>query len=366
MREAISRSLVLAFAAALCLGLPARAAAQTEEERREAVRKDEKKGEQKDEKTDGKTNGKTDEKKDEKAEKPLPQGTPVLWRDPGDVSALDLLLGPGGEEMKPDLSRLTFIEEEKGGYSKKYRVRDGKGRVWVAKVGKEAQPEAASTRLVWAAGYVTEVTYLAPCARIEGAPKPGKDAETCEGGGFVNVRFEARPETIERFGTWRWDGNPFAGTRELQGLKILMALLENWDIKDDNNRVLAAAGASGTELRYVVSDLGATFGKTGGQNGPIARLRQVKGSRNEPADYANDKFVEGVEAGRVRFNFSGKNSDLMRDISVEDARWLAGILTRLTDKQLQDAFRAANYAPEEVNLLAGSVRARINELAALK
>ena len=27
--------------------------------------------------------------------------------------------------MKPDLSRITFIEEEKGGYSKKYRIKDG-------------------------------------------------------------------------------------------------------------------------------------------------------------------------------------------------------------------------------------------------
>src|SRR5215210_9459043 len=70
-----------------------------------------------------------------------PQGTPVLWREPTDISSRDLLLGPGGEEMKPDLSRVTFIKEETGGYSKKYRVRDGRGRVWVAKIGKEAQPE---------------------------------------------------------------------------------------------------------------------------------------------------------------------------------------------------------------------------------
>ena len=40
--------------------------------------------------------------------------------------------------MKPDLSRITFVKEEKGGYSKKYRVKDGQGRTWVAKLGKEA------------------------------------------------------------------------------------------------------------------------------------------------------------------------------------------------------------------------------------
>jgi hypothetical protein len=293
----------------------------------------------------------TEDNKDKKKEPP--QGTPVLWREHADVSALDLLLGPGGEEMRPQ-APFTFIEEEKGGYSKKYRVRDAKGRVWVAKVSKEAQPEAAVTRLVWAAGYIPEVTYLAPSATI-----PGK-------GTFENVRFEARPDNVKRHGAWRWASNPFSGKRELQGLKLMMALVENWDLKDDNNRVLAVSGDGGTELHYVVSDLGATVGKTGGQNSPMALLRQVKGSRNEPTDYANDKFVEGVEAGRVRLSYDGKNKSIMQDITVEDAQWLAGILSRLSDKQLEDAFRAANYSDEHVRLLSAAVRGRINQLAAVK
>ena len=287
-----------------------------------------------------------------KKKKEVPQGTPVLWRDPGDVSALDLFSGPGGESLKP-AAPFTFVKEEKGGYSKKYRVRDAAGRVWVAKIGKEAQPETAVTRLVWAAGYVTEITYLAPRATIEGK------------GTFENVRFEARPEGVKRLDAWRWEQNPFTGTRELRGLKIMMALVENWDLKDDNNRVLAVSGASGTEMHHIVSDLGATIGKTGGQNGPIAFIRQVKGTRNEPGDYVADKFIDGVEGGRVVFNFSGKNSGLLRDITVEDARWLGGILSRLSDKQLEDAFRAANYTDEEVRMLAASVRARINQLTSL-
>jgi|SRR5215213_1201403 len=289
------------------------------------------------------------QKKDKKKE--VPRGTPVLWHDPGNVSALDLFHGAGGSAMLPDTSRLTFIEEEEGGYSKKFRVRDARGRVWVAKVGKEAQPETAATRLLWAAGYLPEITYLAPRVTI-----PGK-------GTFENVRFEARPEGVKRHGEWRWDENPFAGTRELQGLKIMMALIENWDLKDSNNRILAVSGASGNELRYVVSDLGATFGKTGGQHSPMALLRNVKGSRNEPEDYASDKFIEGVEGGRVRFHFSGKNGGLIDDITVEDARWLGGLLSRLSDKQIEDAFRAANYTDEEVRLLSAEVRQRIGELA---
>jgi hypothetical protein len=232
-------------------------------------------------------------------------------------------------------------------------VRDGKGRVWVAKIGKEAQSETAAVRLVWAAGYVTEINYLAPKATIEGK------------GTFENVRFEARPEGVERLDAWRWEQNPFAGRRELQGLKVLMALLENWDLKDDNNRILHVRGAGGDELRYIVSDLGTTFGKTGGQSSPMAFFRSIKGSRNEPEDYVSDEFIEGVEGNTVRLHYSGKNAAMMRNVSVEDAKWVGGLLSRLSDRQLEDAFRAANYTTEQVRMLAGAVRKRINELVGL-
>ena len=293
---------------------------------------------------------------DKKKKKERPQGTPILWRAPEDISTRNLLYGPGGEEMQPDISKLTFIRDEKGGYSTKYRVRDAKGRVWVAKVGKEAQSETAASRLVWAAGYQAEITYLAPRATIEGK------------GEFENVRFEARPEGWDRLEEWKWAQNPFTGTRELQGLKLMMALLENWDSKDANNKIIYVPGEAGArgELRYFISDLGATFGKTDAPGSPVAWLRQVRGTRNEPGDYAGDKFVEGVEAGRLRLNYEGKNSKMMRDLTVEDAKWLGAILSKLSDEQIADAFRAANYTTDEVRMLAQAVRARINELVGVK
>jgi hypothetical protein len=67
----------------------------------------------------------------------------------------------------------------------------------------------------------------------------------------------------------------------------------------------------------------------------------------------------------VDFNYSGKNQKLFDNVTVEDAKWLAGWLGRLSDEQLKDAFRAANHTPEEVDLMAAAVRARINALANL-
>src|SRR5687768_3222839 len=290
----------------------------------------------------------------EKEKKALPKGTQILWREPTDIARRDLLLGPGGEQMKPDLSLITFVKEEKGGYSKKYRVKDGKGRTWVAKLGKEAQSETAAVRLVWAVGYVTEINYLVPRLTIEGK------------GTFENVRLEARPDNVDRFDAWLWTNNPFAGKRELQGLKVLMALMENWDLKDDNNRILVVSNGGRNELHYIVSDLGTTFGKTGGQKSPIAFIKSIKGSRNEPEDYVEDEFINGVEGGNVQLDYSGKNSDLMQNISVADARWIGEWLSRLSDRQIQDAFRAANYSTQEVRMLTDAVRKRINQLRNLQ
>ena len=278
--------------------------------------------------------------------KALPRGEPVLWRD-RDPARLDIAAGPGGRAMRPATRGLRFLKEEKGGFSTKYRVRDARGREWVAKVSKEAQSETAASRLMWAAGYETEVTYLVPRVHI-----PTK-------GWFDNVRFEARPANVKRHGEWGWERNPFSGTRELDGLKVLMVLINNWDLKDENNVILHTAGSG--ELRYAISDLGATFGKSGGP-GFFWRITR---SRNEPEDYADTKFIDKVKDGYVDFDFTGKNERLFEKVRVEHARWIGQRLARLTDGQLSAVFRAANYPPSETRLLTRVVRARIEELATL-
>lgn len=294
--------------------------------------------------------------KESKKKKAPPQGIPVLWREPTDLASRDLLAGPGGETVKPDLSRVTFVRDQMGGgFSINYRVSDGAGKIWVAKLGKEAQPETASSRLLWAVGYMTEINHLVPCVHIKGAPEPRYKVMRCEGDGLANVKFEARPEGVKRLESWSWTNNAFAGTREFQGMIVLMSLLNNWDLKDDNNKILyVPGGADGSaELQYIISDLGATFGKTGGV---------LSHNRNAPEDFVKSKFVEGVDGSKVRFAYGGKNAGLFRSISVEHTKWIGSLLSRLSDQQISDAFRAANYSPEEVEVLSRAVRARIDQL----
>jgi len=281
-------------------------------------------------------------------DKKIPNGTPVLWERPTDITSRDLYLGPGGTSMRPDLRKLTFIKEEKGGYSKKYRVKDASGREWVAKIGKEAQSETSAVRLLWGIGYLTEVNYLVPRVTI-----PGK-------GTFNNVRFEARPAGWKRLDEWKWTKNPFVGTPEFQGLKIMMALINNWDMKDSNNKIIYTE--KNNELRYIISDLGATFGHA--STTPL--FWRFTRSRNSPPNYAKAKFLEKVKGNRVSIHFGGKNRGLLKNITVQDAEWIASLLSQLSDTQIRDAFRAANYSPQQIDLLASTVRERTDQLLNLR
>ena len=271
----------------------------------------------------------------------------VMW-SPVRVESRNLLHGAGGTAMRPDLRRVKFIKKDTGGNNLKYRIRDASGREWVAKIADESQPEVAANRLLWAIGYRTEIDYIAPRLTI-----PGK-------GTYTNVRLEARPRGVDRDAKWKWDENPFADTREFKGLRVMMAVINNWDLKDSNNAILR----TGREAQYVVSDLGSSFGKL-----PISSafiLNRFGRSVNNPADYVKSTFLHGIEEdGEVDFYYKAKGKDLLKGISVDEARWVGLLLSRLSDRQLRDAFRAANYNSANQKLLARAVRSRTNQLVRL-
>jgi hypothetical protein len=279
--------------------------------------------------------------KDDKA----PTGDPVMWK-PVDIASRDLYWGPGGRAMAPNLRRITFIRKETGGNNLKYRIKDASGKIWVAKIADESQPETAAVRLLWAVGYETEINYLAPKLTI-----PGR-------GTYRNVRLEARPANIDRQDRWSWEDNPFAGTKELQGLKIMMGLINNWDLKDGNNIILQTGG----ERRYVVSDLGSAFGRLAPLGG-VPVLNRFGRSVNRPDHFVKSEFVKGIEEdGHIDFAYKAKGKGLFDDITPAEGQWIANLLSQLSERQIRDAFRAANYSSREVTMLTRAIRNRINAL----
>src|SRR5215204_229007 len=220
----------------------------------------------------------------------------VMWK-PVKISGRDTYWGPGGRAMFPNLKKVTFIKKETGGNNLKYRIKDASGRIWVAKIADESQPETAAVRLLWAVGFPTEINYLVPSLTI-----PGK-------GTFKNARLEARPSTVDRQDRWSWTDNPFVGTNELQGLKVMMALINNWDLKDDNNIIIQSGG----KRHYVISDLGSAFGKFAPISLPI--LKRFGRSVNRPDHYAKSEFVKGIEEdGDMDFAYKGNARHLFGEI----------------------------------------------------
>ena len=315
---------------------------------------------QKQDKTEKKKQ-KEEKKKDKQASAATGDARAVLWQEPTDIESRDLFNGPGGAEGAPDPNgKFTFEERSKSGTSEKIHVIDDKGRKWTVKFGAEAKPETTATRVVWAAGYHVDQDYFVKRTHIEGR------------GGFDvwDVRFERRNDGYKEEGFWSWETNPFNGTRELQGLKVLMVLLNNWDLKMDNNKIVRPDKKSGgdrDERIYYIADLGATFGSTGSFFAKLPFFGSAPaGTKGDPAGYSKQAFIDGVRNGQVVFHYKGKDPKALEGVTVENARWMGELLGRLSDKQLSDALRSGGFSDTEIATYQRALHDRINQLRSLK
>ena len=291
-----------------------------------------------------------------------------IWRDPGDVAALDLLNGPGGPAGAPR-PPFHFLEEHASGSQPCVSVRDAAGRRWRVKWGNEVRSENFAVRLVWACGYFAETTYFVDDGEIA-ASRDLQRARTCvdEQGKFRDARFELEDPDVRKLfeeHSWAWNDNPFVGTRELHGLKILVMLLSNWDTKDRRD---VARGSNTAifeervsrwrrEARYLITDWGGSMGRWGGNI--------VTRGRWDPAGFAaqTPQFVTGVENGIMLFGYAGqRTADMASGIRVEDTRWLYSYLGRITDAQLRDALTASGASEDEASSFTESLRDRISQL----
>ncbi|HYE16385.1 MAG TPA: hypothetical protein VD968_18245 [Pyrinomonadaceae bacterium] len=290
-----------------------------------------------------------------------------LWRDPGEVERLDFRGGPGGPDGAPS-PPFQFVEEHGTGSNPCLSVRDARGRVWRAKWGDEVKSETFAVRFVWAAGYHAEAAYFVPEGEIVGAKDLGR-ARACVGEDcrFRDARFELDEPGVRKLFDehgWSWDDNPFEGTRELAGLKILLMLLSNWDNKDvrdvargSNMAVFEHREEDGAlEARYLIIDWGATMGRWG-----MPGTRQKWDCEAFAAQSA--EFVLGVEGGVVSWGYTGQRTDdAVRGITVEDVRWLYSYVGRITDSQLRDGLLASGATDEEADCFTRALRDRIEQL----
>jgi hypothetical protein len=301
----------------------------------------------------------------------------VLWRNPEDITSRNLFYGPGGEKDQPH-GPFKFVKEDLDGSNPKFVARDRDDVKWKVKLGEEARPETVASRIVWAVGYFANEDYFLPELQVADMPRLKRGQNRVLPGGIVHdVRLKRYVKGEEKVGDWAWKGDPFSNTRELNGLKVTMALINNWDLKDENNHVYAkkGKGGEGAEQVYIVSDLGASFGSTGFG----ATRASSKGNLHA---YTNSRFITKVTPEFVDFKVPSRPAlihlvyppefirrlelrSIGKNIPRGDARWIGDLLAKLSPEQIRDAFRAAGYAPQEVEAFSEVVESRIAELEKL-
>jgi hypothetical protein len=269
-----------------------------------------------------------------------------LWQEPQNIAARDLFYGPGRAADAPNpRGRWEYVDIDLAGASRGYDVRDERGRKWSVKMGVEAPSEIVASRLLWAIGYHQPPTYYVPAGwRVAGRiPDHVLNADGPQG----PARFRPKlPEEIDHREEWSWYDNPFIGARAFRGLVVANLLLNNWDFKASNNRIYGGNGASNGTPRYVVRDLGASLGA---DKTPFLfrwlHIRWYRGSKNDIDDFEESEFIRRVEGTQVEFAHAGFDKGLTKGITPDDVRWTCGLFARLTEAQLDAAFRAANYSP---------------------
>jgi hypothetical protein len=251
----------------------------------------------------------------------------VIWHETVDVPQLNLIYGAGGKEDAPNPNaKYKFRKEDESGTSPKFDVEDDSGVRWRVKLGAEPRAETAATRLLFAAGYFVDEDYY-----------------------------------IEELHV--------VGSREFNGLRVMMALVNNWDLKTVNNSIYQMED----QTEYVVTDVGATFGKTG---------NTASRSKSNLKDFEDSKFIDKVKEDHVDFvlhsrplfitafdvpNYQERTAmqAITKHIPRRDAKWLGQRLGQLTEEQIRDCFRAGGYTPEEVEGYSRVIQHRIAELNAL-
>ena len=299
----------------------------------------------------------------------------VLWEDPGDIANKDLTLGRGGKDHRPE-APFTFLSENHNGTNPKFDVRDAAGKKWRVKLGSEARPEVVASRLLWAVGYFTNEDYLLPTAEVAGL-KLRRGQDLIHGETVTESRFARKPGGEDKIGVWRWKDNPFKDTREFNGLRVMMAVMNNWDLKDVNNAVYKDSKKDREVL--LVSDVGATFASNDehvhhdtdkGNLESFEHSKFITKRTDTTVSFGTPMLPAGLllRRGPVLLGETVRRSAIDwigHDIPLADARWIGGLLGQLTHQQMEDAFQAGSFPEEQREEFVRIVEARIAQLQGL-
>jgi hypothetical protein len=288
----------------------------------------------------------------------------ILWRDPGPVEKIDLA-GSAGEPVSDPKPSFTYVREDLTGTQPKMFVRDANGVTWNVKFGFEAKPESFCWRILKAAGYFVEPSFFVASGRIVQLGSLRRRFPSLAGtGDFRDARFQYRDPHLrfQKDRNWSWSSNPFTGTKELDGLKVLLMLLSNYDNKDGSagpkggpNTAIFETSRGGGEAIYAFTDWGSAMGRWGDKIGQTDW---------DCAGFTEQTplFVSETIGNRILFGYEGHVPHFKEGITVEHVRWLLERLDPISDDQIRRALRASGANPAEELCFAKALRTRIKAL----
>jgi hypothetical protein len=270
---------------------------------------------------------------------------PQLWERPNGASR-DMTYGPWGRERAPRASDVyTFEHAKTHGVNPGMTVEDSEGREWSVKQGQESHVEVFLSRILTAVGY-----HQPPVYYLRSFTLKDKDGVHTEEGG----RFRLKTRLLDDLGEWSWQRNPFVGTTQYNGLLATLMLFGSSDLKNNNNtlyRYDPPGRKSSSTVWYVVRDIGTALGETG----------HVTPQKNDPALFAREPFITGVDDGYVVFGYRGWHKELVaHHIRVDDMVWACRQLAGLSDAQWKEAFRTAGYDADTADQFLTTLKTRID------
>ena len=169
---------------------------------------------------------------------------------------------------------------------------------------------------------------------------------------LLGGRFRLHLPSLVDQGEWSWQENPFVGSQPYEGLLVMLMMFNSTDLKNSNNTLYEHRGGGKVERWYVVRDVGAALGDGN-------RLAPLKGDADA---FERGPFILGVNGGYVDFAYRGWYRNLVRDrITPGDVRWASTLLGELSDRQMNDAFRAGGFAPAETTQFVRTLREKTRQ-----
>ena len=277
-----------------------------------------------------------------------------LWIEPKDLAARDLFNGPWGATHAPDPNGVyQLVERKHTGVNLGMTVKDEKGREWSVKqpfpggLDSEAPVEVVMSRILSGIGYHQPPVYYLPAFHL----KDDLGTRVAIGG-----RFRLKDPSLKETGSWKWEDNPFVGTKEYQGLIVMLMMANSTDLKNSNNSLYEHRNGDLVEQWYVARDIGSALGD----------WNPISPRKNHVDTFERMPYLLGVTNGKAQFAYSGWYKNLVRDrITPADVVWISNLLGRLSDKQWQDAFRAGGYEPAVANRFIAKLREKVTQGKAL-